>query len=87
MITQHPAAQIKAAVAVGPEIWPPLYKEMPAGFKQLAPQQSTFQMPVVPADVFIHIASARADICFALSQAFFERIKDKVEVLDERVCF
>ncbi len=87
LITQHPAAQIKAAVAFGPEIWPQLYKEMPPGFKQLAPQQGTFQMPVVPADVFIHIASARADICFALSQAFFEGIKDKVEVLDERVCF
>ncbi|HAK14498.1 MAG TPA: peroxidase, partial [Acinetobacter radioresistens] len=87
LITQHPAAQIKAAVAFGPEIWLQLYKEMPPGFKQLAPQQGTFQMPVVPADVFIHIASARADICFALSQAFFEGIKDKVEVLDERVCF
>ncbi|MFZ0023457.1 Dyp-type peroxidase, partial [Acinetobacter sp.] len=27
------------------------------------------------------------DICFALSQAFFEGIQDQVEVLDERVCF
>ncbi|KCX22468.1 hypothetical protein J467_4355, partial [Acinetobacter baumannii 916567] len=27
--------------------------------------------------------SMRSDICFALSQAFFEGIKDKVEVLDE----
>ncbi len=44
-------------------------------------------MPVVPADVIIHLASARADICFALSQAFFEGIQDKIEVLDERVCF
>lgn len=44
-------------------------------------------MPVVPADVLIHIASARADICFALSQSFFEGIRDQVEVLDERVCF
>ena len=44
-------------------------------------------MPVVPADVLIHIASARADLCFALSQSFFEGIQDQVEVLDERVCF
>ena len=44
-------------------------------------------MPVVPADVLIHIAAQRTDICFALSQAFFDGIQDKVEVLDERVCF
>lgn len=43
-------------------------------------------MPVVPADVIIHLASARADICFALSQVL-EGIQDKIEVLDERVCF
>ena len=44
-------------------------------------------MPVVPADVLIHIAAQRTDICFALSQAFFDGIQDKVDVLDERVCF
>ncbi len=59
----------------------------PAGFKQLEPIHGSFEMPVVPADMLIHIASARADICFALSQAFFEGIQDQVQVLDERVCF
>lgn len=87
LITQHPHAQIKTAVAFGPELWAQLYSQTPAGFKQLQPIEGTFQMPVVPADVLIHIASARADICFALSQSFFEGIQDQVDVLDERVCF
>ena len=87
LITQHPHAQIKTAVAFGPELWAQLYSQTPEGFKQLEAQHGAFQMPVQPADVFIHIASARADICFALSQAFFEGARDLVEVLDERVCF
>lgn len=87
LITQHPHAQIKTAVAFGPELWAQLYSQTPAGFQQLQPIEGAFQMPVVPADVLIHIASARADICFALSQSFFEGIQDQAEVLDERVCF
>lgn len=87
LITQHPQAQIKTAVAFGPELWSTLYSQSPAGFKQLESIQGSFDMPVVPADVLIHIASARADICFALSQSFFEGIREKVNVLDERVCF
>ncbi|AMW77550.1 peroxidase [Acinetobacter sp. TGL-Y2] len=86
LITQHPHAQIKTGVAFGPELWTKL-SEAPQGFSQLEPIQGSFTMPVVPADVLIHIASARSDICFALSQAFFEGIQDQVEVLDERVCF
>ena len=87
LITQHPHSQIKTAVAFGPELWANLHAEAPAGFKQLAPIEGSIQMPVVPADVLIHIAAQRTDICFALSQAFFDGIQDKVDVLDERVCF
>ncbi|MCU4377777.1 Dyp-type peroxidase [Acinetobacter haemolyticus] len=87
LISQHPNGQIKTAIAFGPELWAKLYAETPTGFKQLNPEQGAFNMPVVPADVFIHIASARADLCFAMSQAFFAGIHDKVEVLDERACF
>jgi porphyrinogen peroxidase len=87
LITQHPEAEIKTSIAFGPELWAKLYHTSPEGFKQLEPIQGAFQMPVVPADVLIHIASARTDICFALSQSFFDGIQDLVEVLDERVCF
>ena len=87
LITQHPNAQIKTGVGFGPELWAKLYSQTPEGFTQLAPIQGAFQMPVVPADILIHVASQRTDICFALSQSFFEGIQDKVEVLDERVCF
>lgn len=87
LITQHHNAEIKTAVAFGPELWAKLYNQSPAGFKQLNPIQGAFEMPAVPADVLIHIAAQRSDICFTLSQAFFDSIQDKVEVLDERVCF
>lgn len=87
LITQHPDAEIKTSVAFGPELWAKLYDQSPAGFKQLEPIQGSFEMPVIPADVFIHIASARADLCFAMSQSFFNGIQNQVEVLDERVCF
>ena len=72
LITQHSDAQIKTAVAFGPELWKQLYSQSPAGFKQLEPENGAFNMPVVPADVLIHIASMRSDICFALSQAFLK---------------
>ena len=87
LITQHPNAQIKTGAAFGPELWAKLYPQNPEGFKQLAPIQGSFLMPAVAADILIHVASQRTDICFALSQAFFEGIQHKVEVLDERVCF
>ena len=87
LITQHTDAQIKTAIAFGPELWSKLHTTTPTGFQQLGPQHGAFHMPVVPADVFIHIASSHADLCFALSQAFFAGIQNKVEVLDERVCF
>lgn len=87
LITQHPHAQVKTSVAFGPELWAQLYNQTPDGFKQLDPIVGSFNMPVVPADVLVHIAAQRTDICFALSQAFFDGIQDKVEVLDERVCF
>jgi putative iron-dependent peroxidase len=87
LITQHPNAEIKTAIAFGPKLWAKLYAQSPEGFKPLDPIQGAFEMPAVPADVLIHIASQRSDICFTLSQAFFDGIQDKVEVLDERVCF
>lgn len=87
LITQHPDAEIKTAVAFGPELWAQLYHQAPQGFNQLNPIQGSFNMPVVPADVLIHIAAARTDICFALSQSFFDGIQNQIEVLDERVCF
>ena len=87
LITQFPHAQIKTAITFGPELWAQIYQQAPEGFKPLAPIQGSFEMPVKPADVLIHIAAQRTDICFALSQAFFAGITDKVDVLDERVCF
>ena len=88
LITQHPHAEIKTAVAFGPTLWSQLHQDAPQGLRPLNPiTGGAFTMPAIEADVMLHIASARADICFALSQSFFEGITDQVEVLDERVCF
>ena len=87
LISQHPHAEIKTAVAFGPELWAKLHAETPSDFKQLEAISGSFEMPVVPADVFVHIASQRVDLCFAMSQAFFEGIQNQVEVLEERACF
>ncbi len=87
LITQHANAEIKIAIAFSPSLWQQLYTQSPANFHQLEPIQGAFSMPVDPGDVLIHIASSKADICFALSQAFFNGIREEVEVLEERTCF
>ena len=87
LISQHPDSEIKTSIAFGPELWAKLHHQTPQGFKQLEPIQGAFNMPVAPADVLIHLASARSDLCFAMSQIFFAGIQDQVDVLDERVCF
>lgn len=87
LISQHPAAEIKTAIAFGPELWSQLSHDCPENFHQLQALYGAFSMPVDPADVLIHLASARADLCFALSQAFFAGIQDQVEILEERACF
>ena len=87
LITQHPHAEIKTAIAFGPTLWAKLYPNSPEGLRVLEPINGTFPMPAIEADVLLHLASARTDICFALSQSFFEGILDQIEVLDERVCF
>lgn len=87
LISQHPDAEIKTGIAFGETLWRQLYPHSPSGLKTLDAIHGAFDMPAVIADVFLHIASTRADICFALSQSFFEGIQDDIELLDERVCF
>ena len=87
LLSQHPDSEIKTSIAFGPELWAKLHYQTPQGFKQLEPIQGAFNMPIAPADVLIHLASARSDLCFAMSQIFFAGIQDQVDVLDERVCF
>lgn len=87
LIIQYPDTEIKLGIAFGTTLWQQLYHQQPNGFYDLAEINGAFHMPSVPADVFIHLASDRSDICFALSQAFFAGIEQKIELLDERVCF
>lgn len=84
---QYRDAEVKLSIAFGPKLWTQLYATAVPELKALAPIQGAFNMPAIEADLLIHIASARADLCFALSQSFFTGIQDQVELLDERVCF
>jgi putative iron-dependent peroxidase len=87
LISQYPDAEIKTAIAFGPDLWAKLSHDSPENFHQLQPLYGTFEMPVEAADVLIHLACARADLCFALAQAFFDGIQDRVEIFEERACF
>ena len=87
LLSQHPDSEINTSIAFGPELWAKLHYQTPQGINQLEPIQGAFNMPIAPADVLIHLASARSDLCFAMSQSFFAGIQDQVDVLDERVCF
>lgn len=88
LLTQHPDDQLKLAIAFGPELWEKLHGSVPAGFHQLQTiSNAAFDMPVTPADILIHVASARTDLCFILAQAALHGIEDQVDVLDERTCF
>lgn len=87
LMGQHRDAELKLAIAFGTSLWQQLYTNIDNFYDLKSIDDGAFTMPSIPADVFIHIASARADLCFALSQAFFNGIREKVEVLDERVCF
>lgn len=84
---QYRDAEVKLSIAFGPKLWTQLYATAVPGLKTLTPIEGAFHMPAVEADLLIHIASTRADLCFALSQSFFAGIQDQVELLDERVCF
>jgi len=84
---QYRDAEVKLAIAFGPQLWAQLHTAAVPGFKALNAIQGAFNMPAIEADLLIHIASARADLCFALSQSFFTGIENQIELLDERVCF
>lgn len=87
LLTQHRKEEIKLGIAFGLNLWQKLYHKTPEGFHNLEVIDGAFAMPSIPADIFLHIASSRSDLCFALSQAFFTGIESKVEVLEERACF
>lgn len=87
LISQYRDAELKTAIGFGKQLWQQLYTDIPHFYELSSIEDGAITMPAVPADVFIHIASSRADLCFALSQAFFNGIRQDVNVLEERVCF
>lgn len=84
---QYPQANIKTGIAFGLNQWQQLYPSRPEHWHDLAPRSGDFDMPAITADVFLHIASEQADLCFALVQAFMQACGDVVTVLNETTGF
>lgn len=84
---QNPDAGLVSSVAFGPDLWCRLHDAAPAKLKPLEPIEGKFTMPATGGDLFVHIQSQRADLCFALAFAFIGPIASQVEVMDERTGF
>ncbi|MEC7120038.1 MAG: Dyp-type peroxidase [Pseudomonadota bacterium] len=87
-LTQYREANLRVSIAFGLNFWQKLYEHTPEGLHELQPiTTGAMPMPASPADVLVHIAAERADLCFALSQALLSGVEGQVQVLDERACF
>lgn len=84
--TQHEDT-LRVGFAFGTALWKTLYGSLPDAFYDLLPIESTQVMPANPVDVFVHIESSRADLCFALAQTLCEGIDDLIDVVDEQAGF
>ncbi|UOO93449.1 Dyp-type peroxidase [Vitreoscilla stercoraria] len=84
---QYPQANIKTGIAFGLAQWQQLYAHSPEHWHDLQARAGDFAMPAIAADVFLHIASEQADVCFALVQAFMQACGDVVTVLNETTGF
>ena len=87
LISQYPQAQIKTGVAFGLNLWQRLHATKPDNWHDLQARDGDFHMPAIACDVFLHIASAQADLCFAMVQAFMQAAEDKLTVVDETTAF
>jgi putative iron-dependent peroxidase len=80
---QYPEAGLVSVIAFGAALWMELRNRGPKELRPLAPVKGKFTMPATGGDIFLHVRSARADLCFALQQAFLLPIAGEVEVLEE----
>lgn len=84
---QNIDANIKTSIGFGLDLFSLLSTDIPDDFTILEPIQGIKEMPSVPADLIIHIASERSDLCYDLNQTFFDGIEDKVQVIDNVTAF
>lgn len=80
---QHLEAGLVSSVAFGPDLWRRLHDEAPRELKPLAPIGGKTPMPAAGGDLLLHVHSQRADLCFALMQAFLAPLAGQVDVLEE----
>ena len=80
---QYPEADLLSVIAFGPALWLELRNRGPKELRPLAPIKGKFTMPATGGDILLHIRAARADLCYALLQAFLLPIAAEVEVLED----
>ena len=87
LIKQNSDADIKTAIGFGANLWSQLHPTTPKELQILEPINGLVNMPASPADLIIHIASKRSDLCFDLAQTFFDGIKNLLDVKEDLTCF
>jgi len=80
---QHVEAGLVSVLAFGPALWLNLRNRAPKDLHPLVPIRGKQTMPATGGDVFLHVHSQRADLCFALVHAFLAPIISEVEVLED----
>lgn len=82
----QPLAYLTTAVSFGADLWEKLTGEAVPDFHAFEGLKGSFELPALPADIFVHLTSDQPDFCFLLAQSLMDGWTD-VEVLDERVGF
>jgi putative iron-dependent peroxidase len=80
---QHPEAGLVSVLGFGPALWLNLRNRAPRDLHPLVPIRGKQPMPATGGDVFLHVHSQRADLCFALAHAFLGPIASEVEILED----
>jgi putative iron-dependent peroxidase len=78
-------ATLGSAIGFGPAVWPRLFDGAPPDdlvpFERLA--DGPHEAPATPADLFIHVHSARHDVNFALAREVMSRLGGAVSLVEE----
>ena len=74
-----------SAIGIGAAIWPKIFDQpAPSGLVPFAPLGTGKRTaPATPADLFLHIRSARHDASFVLARAVIALLGDHVEIVEE----
>jgi porphyrinogen peroxidase len=83
--SQDPHTGVSCVVGFGAQVWPRLFGlAAPDQLRPFAPIRGhRYDAPATPGDVFFHIRSDRADLCFELGTRILARLDGAVTAVDE----